>query len=201
MPRWRTAPPGSSQMTSSCWTAAGSRQTGRLAVAGGASCLAEHGRALDLVAVDRRARQLHRAARRRWRWRTASVWRPGVPVVGVTVGEALPTVARRLPVWAAIDSKRGRVFLERDGVVESLSSDALPMPAGPIALGGDAAMAVSASACRAGRRCAAADARRRRSRSASPRRGRWPGRTAPAQPLYVDPPAARPGPAGRPAPA
>ncbi len=41
----------------------------------------------------------------------------GVPVVGVTVGEALanslPFLAAR-QLWVAIDSRRGRVFLERE---------------------------------------------------------------------------------------
>src|SRR4051794_12513481 len=45
----------------------------------------------------------------------------GVPVVGVTVGEAM---VRWAPpgreFWAATDSKRGRVFLERAGTVHNL---------------------------------------------------------------------------------
>ena len=47
----------------------------------------------------------------------------GVPVVGVTVGEALADALPHLggrQLWSAIDSRRGRVFLERDGVGRGL---------------------------------------------------------------------------------
>src|SRR5438128_1530111 len=61
----------------------------------------------------------------------------GIPVVGVTVGEAL---ARWAPAdrafWAATDSKRGRVFLEWDGAVHSLPLDALPALSGKVAVAG-----------------------------------------------------------------
>ncbi len=122
----------------------------------------------------------------------------GVPVVGVTVGAAL-SGADGLPVWAAIDSKRGRVFLERDGQIEAVAFESVPLPLGPIALGGDAALAVGEMLAGRG-----ADIRLLTRLLPEPEgiaRAGLAGRTAPAQPIYVDPPAARPGPAGRPAPA
>ena len=121
-----------------------------------------------------------------------------VPVVGVTIGEALPG-ENGLPIWAVIDSKRGRVFLERAGIVETVAFESLPLPDGPIALGGDAAQ--MAGEILAGR---GADIRMLTMLLPEPSgiaRAALAGRTVPAQPIYVDPPAARPGPAGRPAPA
>lgn len=121
----------------------------------------------------------------------------GVPVVGVTVGAAL-TLATGLPVWAAIDSKRGRVFLEWEGRIGSIALDALPLPSGPIALGGDAALAVGEALSARG-----ADIHllpNGRPEALGIARATLAGRTVAAQPIYIDPPAARPGPAGRPAP-
>ncbi len=117
----------------------------------------------------------------------------GVPVVGVTVGEALRSPGDGRAQWVAIDTRRGRVFLDRAGAVASFALDALPDPGGPVSLAGDAAVAVAsrlaargfdvlllpgraptpAGVAAAARRLATADAR-------------------PAQPLYVDPPEARP---------
>lgn len=80
----------------------------------------------------------------------------GVPVIGVTTGEAL---AAALPdelrasreVWAAVDTKRGRVALERiprgawvAGPPAVLSERDLPVPEGPVAAAGDAAPLVAA---------------------------------------------------------
>ena len=120
----------------------------------------------------------------------------GVPVVGVTVGAAL--AGDDPATWTAVDSKRGRVFLERGGLIESVALADLPLPTGPIVLAGDAALLVGE---------ALAD----RGASISLRNPALPdpigiaramrlGRTVPAQPVYVEPPAARQGPAGRPAP-
>ena len=124
----------------------------------------------------------------------------GVPVIGVSVGAALAAGAPPgRPVWAAIDSKRGRVFLERDGALDSVALDRLPRPDGPIAVVGDAAVAVVARLAAAG-----VDVQLLRSRAPDPggiARAASAGQNRPAQPLYVDPPDARPGPPGRPAPA
>lgn len=156
---------------------------------------AAHGRALDLVAVI--------VGPGSFTGLRASIalahgigLASGAPVLGVTVGAALAQDGP--PVWAAIDSKRGRVFLERDGRVESVALDQLPLPPGPIALGGDAALA--AGELLAGR---GADVRLMSEPLPAPlgiARAAVEGRTIAAQPIYVDPPAARPGPAGRPAP-
>ncbi len=71
----------------------------------------------------------------------------GCPVIGVTVAEALaeavgPTDGRAL--WIAIDSRRGRVFLDIGGLVRPVQLDDLPTPSGKISVAGDAAIAVAA---------------------------------------------------------
>ena len=119
------------------------------------------------------------------------------PLVGVTVGEALadslPLLgARRL--WSAIDSRRGRVFLERDGDVAAHMVDALPWPDGPIAVAGDAAIAVAARLAARDADVMLTDARLPMPRHVAvvgARRlaGEIPSRDA--QPLYVDPPEAK----------
>lgn len=122
----------------------------------------------------------------------------GCPVVGVTIAEAmaagLPALGGRA-LWVAIDSRRGRVFLQRDGgePVPTLL-DALPEAAGRLAIAGDAAPAVAA-------RLAARDAdvmltdlrfppiRQVALVAARRLAGDLPPRDA--QPLYVDPPEAK----------
>lgn len=121
----------------------------------------------------------------------------GRKLVGVSVGEALAEALAGLDgrgVWAAIDSRRGRVFLERDGRVAAVSLDALPEPAGPVALAGDAAAEVAARLAARGHDVMLTDARRPHPLHvalAARRRvaGQLPPR--PPQPLYVDPPEAR----------
>lgn len=120
----------------------------------------------------------------------------GRPLIGVSVGEALagavPASSRVL--WSAIDSRRGRVFIERDGGVAAWMLDALPTPPGPVALAGDAAAVVAAGLAARGHDVMLTDARlpeplhvalaaRRRAEGVLPPRA--------AQPLYVDPPEAR----------
>ncbi len=120
----------------------------------------------------------------------------GLEPVGVTVGAAFAEPGHRC--WTAIDSKRGRIFLERDGAVESRTLDALPLPAEPILLSGDAAAAVAAALAARG-----ATVRVHPAPAPDPAgiaRAARAGPTRPALPLYVEPPAARPGPPGRPAP-
>ena len=123
----------------------------------------------------------------------------GVEVVGVTIGAALRhTSPPGRQLWTAIDSKRGRVFLERDGHVQTFDLSALPPAGGKVAVAGDLAIPVAA-------RLAARneDVQLLAARSASPlgiALAAMRGDTRLPQPLYVDPPAAKPGPAGRPAP-
>lgn len=119
----------------------------------------------------------------------------GVPVVGVTVGEALATLDCGRLQWVAVDTRRGRVFLERGGGVATVALDALPDPPGPVSLAGDAAIAVASRLAARGADVlllparsptpagVAAAAWRRVSAGPDPR---------PVQPLYVDPPEARP---------
>ena len=120
----------------------------------------------------------------------------GIPVRGARVGEAIRAAcAVGVPVWVAIDSRRGRVFLDTGAAVLAVALDALPGPLGPVALAGDAAAAV---------------AERLRQREYGVRvlaeaRARPLGIVlaagGPALPFYVDPPEARPNRALRPAPA
>lgn len=121
----------------------------------------------------------------------------GVPVVGVSVGEALAEAFPQLDgrqLWTAIDSRRGRVFVERDGVAAAFELAALPRPAGPVALAGDAAIVVAARLAALDADVMLTDARLptpRQVAAAAARRaaGGLPPREA--QPLYVDPPEAR----------
>ena len=91
------------------------------------------------------------------------------------------------------------MFLEREGRVESLLLDALPLPEAPVALGGDAALMVGEALALRG-----ADIILLPRLLPDPlgiARAARRGEVHPALPLYVEPPAARPGPPGRPAPA
>jgi tRNA threonylcarbamoyladenosine biosynthesis protein TsaB len=121
----------------------------------------------------------------------------GVPVVGVTVGEALadslPYLGERR-LWVAIDSRRGRVFLERGDTVIAASLDALPAPDGKVAVAGDAAAVVAAGLAARDSDVMLTDARlpiARHIAVVAERRLRGELETLPAQPLYVDPPEAR----------
>ena len=122
----------------------------------------------------------------------------GVKLVGVSVGEALadalPFLGRRT-LWSAIDSRRSRIFLERDGVVVALALDDLPRPEGPVAIAGDAAIAVAARLAARDIDVMLTDARLPMARhiamvGARRLAGELPPREA--QPIYVDPPEARP---------
>lgn len=131
----------------------------------------------------------------------------GIPVIGVTVGEALCAALTPVPgrqVWVAIDSRRGRVFLERDGLVAAHALDALPDPAGPVAVAGDAAIAVAARLAARGSNVMLTDVRLPEARfvaMAALQRHAGLLPALDAQPLYVDPPEARLPAAGlRPAP-
>lgn len=131
-----------------------------------------------------------------------------IPVIGVTVGEAMASALPHLggrALWVAVDSRRGRVFLDRAGVIEALDLADIPDPDHPIALAGDAAGAVAARLAARDRNVMLTNARlpppRHIALAAAARHiGALPPREA--QPLYVDPPEAKP-PAGglRPAPA
>jgi tRNA threonylcarbamoyladenosine biosynthesis protein TsaB len=137
----------------------------------------------------------------------------GLPVVGVTTGEALaatvpPGQRAGRAVWTAVDNRRGRVALERfarcgaPGPVaappEVVSVDELPAPCGRVVVAGDAAEAVVERLAARGadallsavRLPDAAGAARVAALRLS---GRLP--PLPARPLYAEPPAVRPPPA------
>ncbi len=122
----------------------------------------------------------------------------GIELVGVTIGAALGETPGRT-LWTAIDTKRGSIFLERDGQAISLSLDHLPDPTDPIAVAGDAAIQVASRLAAKGFNVRLLD-----DRAATPigiARAAAAGMTRPPLPLYIDPPHAKPGPPGRPPPA
>ena len=121
----------------------------------------------------------------------------GVPVVAVTVGEALadslPNLGRR-ELWSAIDSRRGSVFLERGGRAASFELESLPGTDARIAVAGDAAIAVAGRLAARGADVMLTDARLPQARHIAvvgERRLAGMLEPMPAQPLYVDPPAVR----------
>jgi tRNA threonylcarbamoyl adenosine modification protein YeaZ len=121
----------------------------------------------------------------------------GVPLIGVTVGEALADTLpylRERDLWVAIDSRRQRIFLERGGAITALSLDELPGPEGKIALAGDAAAMVAARLAARDFDVMLTDARLPAARHVAlvgERRFSGDLPKLPAQPLYVDPPEAR----------
>ena len=120
------------------------------------------------------------------------------PVAGVTVGEAFAAAAGQLAgrvLWSVIDSKRGRVFIERDGAVIACALDELPVPAGPIAVAGDAAAEVAARLAGSGADVRLTDLRLPRASmvaKAALRVAQSGAAFRPPQPLYVDAPEIRP---------
>lgn len=120
----------------------------------------------------------------------------GVPVIGVTVGEALVALrpeGASAAAWTAIDSRRGQVFLDIDGKVRSVALADLPAVSEPVQVLGDAADAAAAR-LRALGGTASVGARwpapRGIARAALARLGgALPPR--PALPLYVHPPAVK----------
>ena len=128
--------------------------------------------------------------------------------VAVTVAEA---IAAGLPVfgeralWVATDNRRGRVFLDIGGRLAAVSLADLPEPEGPVAVAGDAAVAVMARLAARGCDVLLTDVRQIRARDvALVAAARLAGTLPPLAclPLYVDPPEARlPASGLRPAPA
>jgi tRNA threonylcarbamoyl adenosine modification protein YeaZ len=121
----------------------------------------------------------------------------GVPVIGVTVGEAIadafPHLGDRV-LWTVTDSRRGHIFLEQGAEIVSLAQEALPLPTRKVAIAGGAALPVAARLAAAGANVMLTDARFPLPRhialiAARRHAGALPPR--PAQPLYVDPPEAR----------
>jgi tRNA threonylcarbamoyl adenosine modification protein YeaZ len=120
----------------------------------------------------------------------------GRPVVGVTVAEslaaALPPGSRA--VWCAIDSRRGRVFLDTGGAACAVTLGDLPCAAGPVAVTGDAAVAVAARLAARGCDVLLTDARLPQAADVARVGARRLSADLPplvAQPLYIDPPEAK----------
>lgn len=120
----------------------------------------------------------------------------GLPVIGVSTGEALAGLPEA-PAWACVENRRGGIFLERftpgglaEGPPESLVETALPCPATLTWLVGDAAPRAAARL-----RARGAPVALGRVREVEPLRlaavaaARLAGRLPPreARPLYVDP--------------
>ena len=117
-----------------------------------------------------------------------------VPVsLAEVFAEALPRGGGRA-LWTAIDSRRGRVFLDAGAGFHAYALDALPATEGRVAIAGDAAIAVAAELATRGDDVMLSDARlpwpRHVALAAAKRMsGELP--PLPALPLYVDPPEAR----------
>jgi tRNA threonylcarbamoyl adenosine modification protein YeaZ len=121
----------------------------------------------------------------------------GVPVVGVTVSEAFQAARLNLDgrrLWVAIAARRGRVFIDTGDGPGGYPADALPVPAGRIALAGNAANAVAGALAAKGLDVMLTDARLPRADWVA-RMGaeRFFGQIPPLPPLpmYVDAPEAR----------
>jgi tRNA threonylcarbamoyladenosine biosynthesis protein TsaB len=124
--------------------------------------------------------------------RSPGVQSPGVRSLGVQSPGVRSLGGRAL--WVAIDSRRGRVFLTREGVAASVALADLPRPAGPIAVAGDAAIAVFAWLAARGCDVMLSDARLPDGgdiAAVGMRRLRHEIPPLAAQPLYIDPPEAR----------
>ena len=70
----------------------------------------------------------------------------GVPVVGVSVTEALAAGIGDLgdrTLWVATEARRGHVFIDAGAGAAGYALDALPQPAGPVAVAGTAANVVA----------------------------------------------------------
>jgi tRNA threonylcarbamoyl adenosine modification protein YeaZ len=124
----------------------------------------------------------------------------GIPVIGVTVAEALAVSAlaevAHLPVWCALDARQGRLFLHRGGAPEAWEVASLshpPRPDAPVALTGDAAEALGAVLRDGGAQTVVTAARSCHAREvAIAGLARAQDRILPlaATPLYIDPPRA-----------
>jgi tRNA threonylcarbamoyladenosine biosynthesis protein TsaB len=126
-----------------------------------------------------------------------------LPVLGVTVGEALADSLPQLggrTLWCAITSRRGRIFLEVGDEVLSLPLSDLPNPRGPVAVAGGAAHEVASRLAARGVNVMLTDARLPTGRHialVAERRFHGMIRPLAAEPLYVDAPEARRPGAGR----
>jgi tRNA threonylcarbamoyladenosine biosynthesis protein TsaB len=120
----------------------------------------------------------------------------GVGVSGVSILAALPFLLdnpQGRPVWAAIDNRRGGIFLLRpDALPASLAEAALPAPQAPILLGGSGAAVAAARLLARGAPVALGSLRGSVARGvalAAAAGLRTGEALPPALPLYIDQPA------------
>lgn len=120
----------------------------------------------------------------------------GIPAIAVSVPEALALgQPDDRPIWCAQAARAELIYLTRDGDSSAVSLDALPAPAGPVSVTGDAAGRVVAAL--AARGC---DVRLTAARSpaaaavATIARARAAGLLPPRKlaPIYAEPPRVRP---------
>jgi tRNA threonylcarbamoyl adenosine modification protein YeaZ len=127
----------------------------------------------------------------------------GLPVIGVTVAEALAIAARAeghgigdRAVWCALDARQGRLFLHRGGAPTDWEVARLahpPRPERPVALTGDAAAALGLALSEAGVDAVVTAAWQPHAREvaiAADRRRQGLLPPLAAAPLYIDPPRA-----------
>jgi len=120
-----------------------------------------------------------------------------LPVIGVTVGEALADSLPQLggrTLWCAVTSRRGRIFLEVGDEVFSFAVTELPRPQGTVAIAGGAAPDVASRLAARGVNVMLTDVRLPTGRHiAQVAERRFLGKIRPLapEPLYVDPPEAR----------
>ncbi len=119
-----------------------------------------------------------------------------LPLVGVTLAEALraSVTAANHPVWIALDSRRGRIFLDRDSQVAPFAAEDLPCPLTPITVAGDAAHTVVTLLTSRGATATLNPTTHASAQAiAAVARQRLSGQRPPlaAMPLYVDPPEAK----------
>ena len=125
----------------------------------------------------------------------------GVPVLGVTVAEALAAELGGLggrALWTAVAARRGRVFIDTGEGFAGYANDALPQARGRVAVCGNAANLVAATLAARGADVLLSAAKAPRpAQVAAVAVARHAGALPelPAEPLYVDAPEARP-PAG-----
>lgn len=121
----------------------------------------------------------------------------GIRLLGVTVADALrtPPPANGWPVWVALDSRRGHVFLATGEEFAAHDPRDPPRPPGPVSVAGDAAAPVAASLLARGQTARLSDRRGACARlvaAAAFARHEAGMPPRPAVPLYVDAPAVRP---------
>lgn len=119
----------------------------------------------------------------------------GCPAVAVSVAEALAEEAGEVgrPLWVALDSRRGRIFLDRGEEMSAVALAAVEAPAGPVALAGDAAAMLAARLRALGVEVAETGIVLPRARAVAAVGARRAQGELPAlalRPLYVDPPQA-----------